>query len=453
MAKSEMTFSPLIHNNIKNEFQTVLPFTITNTIAKYLGMPTQIGHSKQAAFNFIMDKIKNKLKGWKERYLSFAGRGTLISAVIQALPTYTMSCFLFPKSLCDRIEQSICKFWWGSSNNHQKVHWKARKDLFKSKMAGGLGFRDMHLFNKAMLAKQVWRLHTDPTSLLSQCLKAKYYPNSDILHAQQGRTSSHAWQSIFQAISTIKKGSCWKVGNGNDINIWEDKWVAWQNGYKILTPRQEQTNLQKVNELLTDTPSKSWNSNVIDQCFIPSEGDLIKQTPLIMEPVDDQLMWPHTKDGNYSVKSGYNLLKHWLDSTNPSSANTVRQSNHWKKLWSLDTIPRHKAFIWRVIQNSIPVKTALAKRNIPCNTLCPRCLQKEETLDHAFMHCIHVSKTWFGSKLGIRFDQSHQNFSDWVIHAINSLHDEELRYLAAIIYGIWFARNQWVFNQKHIEEI
>jgi hypothetical protein len=219
MAKSEMTFRPFIHTNIKTEFQTVLPFTITNTIAKYLGMPTQIGHSKQAAFNFIMDKIKNKLKGWKERYLSFAGRGTLISDVIQALPPYTMSCFLLPKSLCDRIEQTICKFWWGSTKNHQKVHWKARKDIFKSKMAGGLGFRDMHLFNKAMLTKQVWRLQSDPTSLLSQCLKAKYYPNSDILHAQQGRNSSYAWQSIFQAINTIKNGSCWRVGNGHDINI------------------------------------------------------------------------------------------------------------------------------------------------------------------------------------------------------------------------------------------
>jgi hypothetical protein len=63
--------------------------------------------------------------------------------------------------------------------------------------------------------------------------------------------------------------------------------VAWQNGYKILTPRHAQTNLQKVNELITDTPSKSWNSNVIDQWFIPSEGALIKQTPLILEPVDD----------------------------------------------------------------------------------------------------------------------------------------------------------------------
>jgi hypothetical protein len=37
MDKSEMTFSPLIHSNIKNEFQQVLPFTITTTIAKYLG--------------------------------------------------------------------------------------------------------------------------------------------------------------------------------------------------------------------------------------------------------------------------------------------------------------------------------------------------------------------------------------------------------------------------------
>jgi hypothetical protein len=354
--------------------------------------------------------------------------------------------------MCDRIEQAICKFWWGSTDNQQRVHWKAKKDIFRSKLAGGLGFRDMHLFNKAMLAKQVWRLQTDPTSLLSQSFKAKYYPNSDILHAQHGRNPSYAWQSIFQAIPTIKKGGCWKVGNGNAINIWEDNWVAWQNGYKILTPRTPHIQIQSVNELITATPAKEWNSNIIDQYFIPSEGTLIKQTPLIREQVDDQFMWPHTKDGNYTVKSGYNLLKHWLDSEMPSSANTNHQSNHWKKLWGLNTIPRHKAFLWRVIQHAIPVKAALAKRGIPCNTLCPRCLLKEETIDHAFIHCSYASKTWFGSKLGIRFDQSHQSFSDWVIYAINSLKEEDLSYLAAITYGIWFARNQWVFNQMTIAE-
>jgi hypothetical protein len=186
MDKSEMTFSPKIMPVIKNEFQNILPLTISPTIAKYLGMPTQIGQARQAAFNHIMEKIRNKLKGWKERQMSFAGRGVLISAVIQALPTYLMSCFMFPKSLCDKIEKAICSFWWGSSTGQHKIHWRARKDLFKPKFEGGLGFRDMHLFNKVMLAKQVWRLKTNPTSLLGQCLKAKYFPNSYIFKAQQG---------------------------------------------------------------------------------------------------------------------------------------------------------------------------------------------------------------------------------------------------------------------------
>ncbi|MCI47781.1 reverse transcriptase-like protein, partial [Trifolium medium] len=78
-------------------------------------MPTQIGRSKQGVFKFIMDRVWSKLKGWKEKNLSFAGRGVLISAVIQAIPTYMMSCFLIPKSVCEQIEKAICKFWWGGN--------------------------------------------------------------------------------------------------------------------------------------------------------------------------------------------------------------------------------------------------------------------------------------------------------------------------------------------------
>jgi hypothetical protein len=214
MDKSEMTFSPKLYQHIKDDFHGILPLAITNNITKYLGMPTLIGHSKQVVFRFIMDKVRNKLKGWKEKHLSFAGRAVLISAVIQALPTYVMSNFMIPKSMCDQIEKAICRFWWGSKEGQQKIHWKARKELFKPKFQGGLGFRDMHLFNKAMLAKQVWRLQTDPNSLVGQCFKARYYPNTDILHSSQGRNASYAWQSIYQAIDLIHKGSCWKIGNG-----------------------------------------------------------------------------------------------------------------------------------------------------------------------------------------------------------------------------------------------
>jgi hypothetical protein len=109
--KSEMTFSPRLQQQIQQEFHAIMPFQVTNTIDKYLGMPTTMRRARSQNFNFIMDKIWGKLKGWKEKNLSFAGRSILISAVVQAIPTYMMSCFLIPNAICAQIEKAICNFW------------------------------------------------------------------------------------------------------------------------------------------------------------------------------------------------------------------------------------------------------------------------------------------------------------------------------------------------------
>jgi hypothetical protein len=298
--KSEMTFSPHLQLQIQQEFHSIMPFQVTNTIDKYLGMPTIMRRARSQNFNFIMDKIWGKLKGWKERNLSFAGRSVLISAVVQAIPTYMMSCFLIPKAICSQIEKAICNFWWGGKEGQHKIHWKARKDLLKPKFSGGLGFRDMHLFNLAMLAKQGWRLHTNPTSLLSQCLKAKYYPHSDVLQSQIGNRPSYTWRSIHQAIWALNKGSCWKIGTGDKINIWRDNWIPQQNGYKVLTAKANHSPTL-VSDLILKQPSTTWNDTLIDSIFLPFERDLIKQLPLTQEPMEDQIMWPHTINGCYTV--------------------------------------------------------------------------------------------------------------------------------------------------------
>jgi hypothetical protein len=191
MDKSEMVFSPNISQDNKNQFQAELPIKISDNINKYLGMPTHFGRSKAMDFNFIMDKIRNKLKGWKEKSLSFEGRGVLIRAVAQAIPTYIMSYFLLPKGLCEKIEQAVCSFWWGSIEVKKRIHWTKKTTLFKSKHEGGMGFKIIRDFNLAMLAKQAWRLHTNPTSLISKCFKAKYFPHSDILQATVGCNPSY----------------------------------------------------------------------------------------------------------------------------------------------------------------------------------------------------------------------------------------------------------------------
>jgi hypothetical protein len=50
------------------------------------------------------------------------------------------------------------------------------------KNQGGMGFRDLHCFNLAMLAKQSWRLISNPNSLSALVLKAKYFPDGNILN-------------------------------------------------------------------------------------------------------------------------------------------------------------------------------------------------------------------------------------------------------------------------------
>jgi hypothetical protein len=55
---------------------------------------------------------------------------------------------------------------------------------------GDIGFRDIHCFNLALLAKQAWRLITESDSLCAEVLRVKYYPTGDLLNAEMKKGGS-----------------------------------------------------------------------------------------------------------------------------------------------------------------------------------------------------------------------------------------------------------------------
>ncbi|GJV23242.1 reverse transcriptase [Tanacetum coccineum] len=108
---------------------------------------------KKVVFQAILDKIKKKLGGWKEKTLSIGGKEVLIKAVAQAM---LMSLF----------------------------------------------------------AKQVWRMITIPTTLAAKLLKARYFPRSTYFDANVGYRPSYIWRSLISVKEIVCKGYKWNIRDG-----------------------------------------------------------------------------------------------------------------------------------------------------------------------------------------------------------------------------------------------
>jgi hypothetical protein len=83
---------------------------------------------------------------------------------------------------------------------------------------GGLGFHDLYHFNLAMLTKQVWRLICNPDSLCGHILKARYFPDGNILSATCPQGASYTWRNITKGIGFMKKGMIYRLdGDGGHL--------------------------------------------------------------------------------------------------------------------------------------------------------------------------------------------------------------------------------------------
>ena len=162
----------------------------------------------------------SKLKGWKERLLTQAGKEVLIKAMVQAIPAFTLSCFQLPDYFCKELETLTRKFWWGSNGDHRKMAWIKWDTMCLPKAMGGMGFRDLKKFNEALLSKQVWRLWQNKSSLFYKVFKSKFFPRGTILDASESRQGS-----FLSSKHVIHKGARWRIGNGQMVRIWKDSWL------------------------------------------------------------------------------------------------------------------------------------------------------------------------------------------------------------------------------------
>jgi ribonuclease HI len=308
----------------------------------------------------------------------------------------------------------------------------------------------MSEFNEALLAKQGWKCITQPNSLTAQILKAKYYPQTSFQEASIGNKNvSYTWRRIQKASWVLKKGGLWTIGNGDKIDIWHDNWLPRQHGYNVWSSQGNAT--QTWVKVLFIPNTKIWDRNLINRIFHQFEADQILQIPTNGSFSQDEFTWPLTKDGNYTVKSGYQAIQDWKEgSRGPSTSVTNNNNLFWQKLWKLKIPPKHITLLWRILHNALPVQDNLRRRGINCYPLCARCNSKIEDQNHVFCECDWAKRVWFGSPLTIRINENNPGLSKWIEDGLMNMTTPDMEIIGALCYHIWNARNQLIFRNNDI---
>ena len=259
--------------------------------------------------------------------------------------------------------------------------------MTKSKAVGGMGFRDLALFNDSLLAKQAWRLLHDHNNLYYKVFKARFFPNTMIMEAKDSRLGFYAWKSILIGRDVIQRGVRWRVGNGKKIRVWQDHWLPRKHApFLSVCPIADFED--STVDILIDPQTRQWNVEMVEGLFNEEEAELIKQIPLSRSATEDTLFWPYSSNRLYSCKAGYKFLKmeeELMERAHDSATNEDTQV--WKQIWSMNVPQKVKTLLWRACSKAMPTKHSLFRCKITEDDLYVRCRAATENSLHALWLC------------------------------------------------------------------
>lgn len=460
--KSGIFFSNNSNRGTRGMIQHALGISKCASEGKYLGTALILKRKSSESFHDVLARVMTKIGGWKEKYLSQAGRRTLIKAVTSAIPTYQMSVHLFPQNTCDILDSSNSNFFWGKNdqgkNKMHMVGWDRAATIIAK---GGLGFRKARIHNEALIANLFWRLLTNPSNICAKSLKNLYAKNTSFLHAKCPKTASKIWKGLMKVREKILPMICWHVSTGENVDVWRDPWIPTIHMCKPpMGPKPQGCRVVTVSDLI-DPETRTWKVDTLNATFPTWVVEEIMRIRLSRHPQEDYLRWMGEKNGVFSVKSAYNYLQ---EQAYEKRKNKKQEPmiGIWKMIWSTKVAERAKLNLWKALKDGLPVKGNLAKRGVPTDTMCIRCNSAEETVTHALFSCPNIRDTWLHSKLNIDTENwkpgelfpSSLNLFPLIIDRMVSLTQskvakvEKLSYIAALTYAIWTDRNNLKHNNK-----
>nr|GEW21406.1 hypothetical protein [Tanacetum cinerariifolium] len=123
-----------------------------------------------------------------------------------------------------------------------------KDSICKPKDKGGLGIKNLQLWNEVLLVKMLWNIILKKNTLLVKWVNFENIKGKSIGEVSAKVNSSAGWKEILKFRDKIRKHVLWKIGDGTFVNAWYDNWnileltviengnwpEGWENEYPIL---------------------------------------------------------------------------------------------------------------------------------------------------------------------------------------------------------------------------
>ena len=257
---------------------------------KYLGLPLTLGRLRMAHLQYIIDRAKGKVAGWQGRLVNVAGRRELVRSVLSSLPVYLMTVIKPPKNFLREPDKLRRRFLW--AGDHELTGGKCKVGWFKvctPTVNGGLGILELEKFSRALRLRWLWFSWEDT----ERPWKDMQMPvdKDDI--------------ALFNAATRVE------LGNGAKAAFWTSRWLqgdAPATIFLTLFNHSRRKNRSVAEALTNDKWIQDVDHNMTERTiaeFVALWRHLQNITLLPLQ--EDRITWLHTRDGQYTAKSAYDL--------------------------------------------------------------------------------------------------------------------------------------------------
>ncbi|CAL8168851.1 unnamed protein product [Prunus armeniaca] len=440
--KSAIFCSPNTCKEIAKEISCICGSPLTEDLGRYLGMPLLHSRIDKRTYSSLIDKVHKRLAAWKGKFLSLAGRATLIQSVTSAVPVYAMQTAKLPTSVCDALDKLNRNFFWGGSEKRSRVHLCQWDLVCRPKSKGGLGFKKTGAMNQALLAKIGWRLHIKDEGLWAKIYKAKYLKGHSILDDSVifRQDCSSTWRGVLHGAALLRKGMLWRIGDGGTVKFWKDNWVF----DAPLNQNDSGVHICDPDSVISSFYRDGWWDMEKLRAALPDE--LVQR--VISCPVgfnsglQDAQIWKFSSNGIFSVKSAYNMV------FEGSTCSDVA----WTFLWKLRIPPKLHIFFWLVFQGKILSNEQRVRRQLSLDASCGSCHWPMESILHILRDCVKAKKVWnalLNSSQSARFFT--MDFQPWLRVNLMSkiVWADGIPWNLVFVFTCWYIwkwRNHYVFH-------